>query len=159
METTDRATEFVVFCIENTAMRLGISGDILYKEMKRLNAIEEFLYPSYPTLHTQSKDYIVDEVLTYLKQKTPKFIESVDFWKGENNMVKNPLINETLLQMKFARVVSLLAKTLQISQVRALDLFYTSEVYRCLSNLEYHLHNRSDAYIVDELILELQAKM
>ena len=83
METTDRATEFVVFCIENTAMRLGISGDILYKEMKRLNAIEEFLYPSYPTLHTQGKDYIVDEVLTYLKQKTPKFIESVDFWKGE----------------------------------------------------------------------------
>lgn len=74
-------------------------------------------------------------------------------------MVKNPLINETLLQMKFARVVSLLAKTLRISEVRALDLFYTSEVYRCLSNLEYHLHNRSDAYIVDELILELQAKM
>ena len=37
-------------------------------------------------------------------------------------MVKNPLINETLLQMKFARVVSLLAKTLRISQVRALDL-------------------------------------
>ena len=47
METTDRATEFVVFCIENTAMRLGISGDELYREMKRLNAIEDFLYPSY----------------------------------------------------------------------------------------------------------------
>lgn len=46
-----------------------------------------------------------------------------------------------------------------ISQVRALDLFYTSEVYRSLSNLEYHLHNRSDAYIVDELMLELQTKM
>ena len=67
-------------------------------------------------------------------------------------MVKNPLINETLLQMKFARVVSLLAKTLRISEVHALDLFYTSEVYRCLSNLEYHLHNRSDAYIVDVVV-------
>ena len=75
METSDRATEFVVFCIENTAMRLGISGDELYREMKRLNAVEEFLYPSYPTLHTQSKDYIVDEVLAYLKQKTPSFIK------------------------------------------------------------------------------------
>lgn len=39
MEITDRATEFVVFCIENTAMRLGISGDELYREMKRLNAV------------------------------------------------------------------------------------------------------------------------
>lgn len=73
-------------------------------------------------------------------------------------MVKNPLINETLLQMKFARVVSLLAKTLGISQERALDIFYSSETYKCLSNLEYHLHNRSDAYLVDEIILELQTR-
>lgn len=72
-------------------------------------------------------------------------------------MVKNPLINETLLQMKFARVISLLAKTLNISQARALDVFYNSDTYKCLSNLEYHLHNRSDAYIVDEIILELQS--
>ena len=74
MEITDRATEFVVFCIENTAIRLGISGDELYREMKRLNAVEEFLYPSYSTLHTQSKEYIVDEVLSFLKQKNPEFI-------------------------------------------------------------------------------------
>ena len=73
-------------------------------------------------------------------------------------MVKNPLINETLLQMKFARVISLLANTLGISQERALDIFYTSNTYKSLSNLEYHLHNRGDAYLVDEIILELQTK-
>ena len=73
-------------------------------------------------------------------------------------MNKNPLINETLLQMKYARVISLLAKTLSISQERALDLFYTSDTYQYLSNLEYHLHNMSDAYLVDEIILEIQAK-
>ena len=73
-------------------------------------------------------------------------------------MVKNPLINETLLQMKFARVVSLLSKTLGISQERALDIFYNSDTYKCLSNLEYHLHNRGDAYLVDEIILELQSR-
>ncbi len=73
-------------------------------------------------------------------------------------MVKNPLINETLLQMKFARIVSLLAKTLDISQVRALDIFYNSDTYKHLSNLEFHLHNRSDAYLVDEVMLELQTK-
>lgn len=73
-------------------------------------------------------------------------------------MVKNPLINETLLQMKFARVVSLLAKTLGVSQERALDIFYNSDTYKCLSSLEYHLHNRSDAYLVDEIMQELQTK-
>ena len=48
-------------------------------------------------------------------------------------MPENDLINKTLLQMKYARVVSLLAETLNISQVRALDLFYNSETYKYLS--------------------------
>ena len=76
MEWDDKATEFAVFCIENTATRLGISGDELYKEMRRLDAIEKFLYPSYAALHTQSKEYIVDETLEYLRQIAPDFVNS-----------------------------------------------------------------------------------
>ena len=68
------------------------------------------------------------------------------------------LVNETLLQMKYARVVSLLAERLGIDEVRALDLFYTSKTYSYLSNRMYHLHNMSDAYLVDELVKELQDK-
>lgn len=73
-------------------------------------------------------------------------------------MPNHDLINKTLLQMKYARVVSLLAETLNISQARALDLFYNSDTYRYLSQKMYHLHNMGDAYLVDEIILELQAK-
>lgn len=76
MKWDEKATEFVVFCIENTATRLGISGDELYKEMKRLDAIEKFLYPSFSALHTQSKEYIVDETLEYLRQIDPDFVKS-----------------------------------------------------------------------------------
>ena len=60
-------------------------------------------------------------------------------------MNENPLINETLLQMKYARIVSLLAKTLGISQEKALEVFYTSDTYGYLSKKMYHLHNMSDA--------------
>ncbi|MBR3496955.1 MAG: DUF3791 domain-containing protein [Prevotella sp.] len=67
-------------------------------------------------------------------------------------------MNETLLQMKYARVISLLAETLGIGDDRALELFYMSDTYRYLSRKMYHLHNMSDAYLVDEIILELQAK-
>ena len=73
-------------------------------------------------------------------------------------MPNNDLINKTLLQMKYARVVSLLSETLNISQARALDLFYNSDTYKYLSQKMYHLHNMGDAYLVDEIILELQAK-
>lgn len=73
-------------------------------------------------------------------------------------IVENHLINETLLQMKYSRVVSLLAETLGISQERALGLFYNSDTYRYLSQKMYHLHNMGDAYLVDEIIRELQNK-
>lgn len=66
------------------------------------------------------------------------------------------LVNETLLQMKYARVVSLLAERLGIDKIRALDLFYTSKTYSYLDRQMYHLHNMSDAYLVDELVKELQ---
>lgn len=74
MNTTEKATEFVVFCIENTAARLGISGAELFQKLKQTDGIASFLYPSYPTLHTQSKDYIVDEIIQYISQNDPEFI-------------------------------------------------------------------------------------
>lgn len=73
-------------------------------------------------------------------------------------MKNDNMINETLLQMKYARVVSLLANILQVSQQRALDIFYNSDTYKYLSKRLYHLHNMSDAYLVDEIMLELQTK-
>ena len=74
MNSTKQATEFVVFCIENTAARLGISGAIVFRELKRTNGIRDFLYPSYPALHTQGKDYIVDETIEYITRHNPDFI-------------------------------------------------------------------------------------
>ena len=72
-------------------------------------------------------------------------------------MNENPLINETLLQMKYARIVMLLTERLGINPQRALDIFYNSSTYGYLSQKMYHLHNMSDAYLVDEMVLELQS--
>ena len=69
MNRNKRATEFVVFCIENTADRLGVSGRTVFNCLEKAGGISGFLYPSYNTLHTQSKEYIVDEILTYMKDR------------------------------------------------------------------------------------------
>ena len=60
------ATEFAVFAIENTADRLKVSGDVVYKALSESDGIRTFLFPSFPALHTQGKEYIVDEVISYL---------------------------------------------------------------------------------------------
>lgn len=75
MSQTQRETEFVIFCIENTAIRLGVSGAEVYRQLEHSNGISQFLYPSYPALHTQGKDYIVDEIIHYLARYNPAFVQ------------------------------------------------------------------------------------
>lgn len=59
---------------------------------------------------------------------------------------------------KIGRIVMLLAERLEISSLQALDVFYTSRVCDRLHDPEEQLYIFSDAYIVDELILELQGR-
>lgn len=75
MNQEQRATEFAVFCIENTAMRLQCTGFEVFQELQRTDGIKKFLFPSYPALHTQGKEYIVDEVLEYINNHNPAFIK------------------------------------------------------------------------------------
>lgn len=55
----------------------------------------------------------------YILKRNPDF--SANILKVNRN--NNPLINETLLQMKYARVIGLLAKQLKIPHSRALEIF------------------------------------
>ena len=71
MSKDQKATEFAVFCLENTAKRIGMNPREVLQELKRTDGVEHFLYPSYPTLHTQGKEYIVDEVLKYICKHNP----------------------------------------------------------------------------------------
>ena len=71
MSRADKQIEFAVFCIENTAKRLGASGRAVYRALCETDGINTFIIPSYDILHTQSKEYIVDETLEYLRHHTP----------------------------------------------------------------------------------------
>lgn len=63
---------------------------------------------------------------------------------------------DVLIWNKYTRVVMQLAKRLNITPERALKLFYNSKMYGLLLNNEYPLITMSDAYITDEIILEIQ---
>lgn len=45
---------------------------------------------------------------------------------------------------------------LQIDDERSLDLFYSTKIYRQLSDLKYGLQLISDDYILEDLIKELR---
>jgi len=50
----------------------------------------------------------------------------------------------------------MIAQNLHISEERALDLFYKSNVYTMLVDPHSGLQTMSDTYIFDEFMLELQ---
>lgn len=66
--------------------------------------------------------------------------------------------NKTILQMKYARVVALFAEHSGMPLEEALDFFYDSDTYQLMSEGVADLHCRSDEYLADELMLELQER-
>lgn len=65
---------------------------------------------------------------------------------------------DTVMQGKYRGVIELLASRLRISADKALDLFYNSDTYKCLTLRNGDLLLKSDLYILDEIIRELQDK-
>ena len=59
--------------------------------------------------------------------------------------------NETLLQMKYTRIVSLFAKQMNINLDQALRFFYKSVTYELMKNGISDMHCMSDAYLVEDL--------
>ena len=62
-----------------------------------------------------------------------------------------------MLWRKQSYIIMMLAETLQIDAERALDLFYSTKTYRQLSDPKYGLQLMSDQYLLDNIMLEIQA--
>ena len=66
------------------------------------------------------------------------------------------MLSDLLMWNKIGRIVMRLSEKLEISPLRALDVFYTSTVCTRLHDPETELYTFSDAYIVDEIIMEIR---
>lgn len=65
-----RELEFAVFCIENVAEKLGIDAERVYQAFtEKSNILNDYIVPEYEILHTQSREYIVRELLDVMKER------------------------------------------------------------------------------------------
>lgn len=65
-------------------------------------------------------------------------------------------MRNAVLLRKQSRIIFDLANTLSISGERALDLFYSTETYRQLTNSKYGLQLMSDGYVLENVLTELR---
>lgn len=64
----DRELEFAIFCIENVAARLNVDSRQNYDALiEQSDVLKEYIIPEYEVLHTQSKEYIVDNIIDVIK--------------------------------------------------------------------------------------------
>ena len=65
-----RELEFTVFCIENVAKELGVNAERVYQAFTReSNILNGYIIPEYDILHTQSREYIVRDILDVMKER------------------------------------------------------------------------------------------
>ena len=62
--------------------------------------------------------------------------------------------NKTILQMKYARIVSIFAAQSELPLEEALAFFYVSDTYKLISEGIADMHCRSDEYLAEELMKE-----
>ena len=62
--------EFVIFCIENVAAKLGVNAERVYQAFtEKSNILNGYIVPEFEVLHTQSREYIVDDLLDVMKER------------------------------------------------------------------------------------------
>lgn len=66
---SEKQIEYSVFCIENVAERLGKTGTEIFNLLNNSGLLKDYIFPSYEALHTQSKQYIVDKIISVLKER------------------------------------------------------------------------------------------
>ena len=65
-----RELEFAIFCIENIAAKLGVSAEKVYDAIKeKSDILNDYIIPEYEILHTQGKEYIVDDIIEVMKER------------------------------------------------------------------------------------------
>ena len=61
--------DFVTYCIGNLSRRLGLSQRDVFEKLKQSGILSGYIVPSYDVLHTFSKEYLMQDLTEYMKEK------------------------------------------------------------------------------------------
>lgn len=61
--------DFVTYCIGNLSRRLGLEAREVYHRLKISGILSEYIIPSYDVLHTFGKEYLMEDLSEYMREK------------------------------------------------------------------------------------------
>ena len=57
---------FIASCIESVAERLGVGYKEVFDRMEKVGLIDDYIYPCYEALHTESRENLTSELIETL---------------------------------------------------------------------------------------------
>ena len=60
---------FITYCIGNLARRLNMSATEVYRRLKQSDILNGYIIPSYDVLHSFSKEYLLEDLTEYMREK------------------------------------------------------------------------------------------
>ena len=61
--------DFVTYCIGKLSRRLGLNARDVYQRLKTSGILADYIIPSYDVLHTFSKEYLMEDLTDFMKEK------------------------------------------------------------------------------------------
>lgn len=58
---------FASSCVESTARALGVSAIDMYKRMKRVNLINDYILKHYEVIHSESRRHVTEDIVECLQ--------------------------------------------------------------------------------------------
>ena len=60
---------FTVFCVGGISDALKMNAGKVYRLLRDSGNLKEYIVPSYDVLHTFSKEYLIEDLESYMKEK------------------------------------------------------------------------------------------
>ncbi|MBP5366024.1 MAG: DUF3791 domain-containing protein [Bacteroidales bacterium] len=61
--------DFVTYCITKLSAQLKLPQRDIYSRLKKSGILYGYIVPSYDVLHTFSSRYLMDDLISYMKEK------------------------------------------------------------------------------------------
>lgn len=61
--------DFITYCIGNLSRRLGLNARDVYHRLVDSGILMEYIVPSYDVLHTFGKEYLMEDLTDYMREK------------------------------------------------------------------------------------------
>lgn len=61
--------DFATFCIGNLSRRLNIPQRQVYERLQESGILQGYIVKGYDVLHTFSKEYLMEDLMEYMKEK------------------------------------------------------------------------------------------